>query len=90
MFGIMSRCGIRHGTTLPKDVHMFIRCSIIVNVIGFPAASLVSDMPPYGLTMQAMVFTDQIFLGHIGTQEMAAAALGNMWAAFLQVCVHPS
>lgn len=34
-------------------------------------------------SQQAMVFTDQIFLGHLGTEQMAAAALGNMYSAFL-------
>ncbi|GFH16277.1 multidrug and toxic compound extrusion protein, partial [Haematococcus lacustris] len=27
-------------------------------------------------SQQAMVFTDQVFVGHLGTNEMAAAALG--------------
>jgi hypothetical protein len=31
-----------------------------------------------------MVFTDQVFLGHLGTKEMAAAALGNMVRALIQ------
>mmetsp|Transcript_5009 Transcript_5009/g.13610 ORF Transcript_5009/g.13610 Transcript_5009/m.13610 type:complete len:380 (+) Transcript_5009:116-1255(+) len=35
-------------------------------------------------SQQAMVFTDQIFLGHLGTEQMAAAALGNMYSAILQ------
>lgn len=30
------------------------------------------------MAMQAMVFTDQVFCGHLGTEPMAAAALGNM------------
>ena len=34
-----------------------------------------------------MVFTDQIFLGHIGTHEMAAAALGNMVGLYFLAAV---
>jgi len=30
-------------------------------------------------TQQAMLMTDQIFLGHLGTIELAAAALGNTY-----------
>ncbi|KAF5839786.1 hypothetical protein DUNSADRAFT_18664 [Dunaliella salina] len=32
-----------------------------------------------------MTFTDSIFLGHLGTSQMAAAALGNTYSAFLQI-----
>ena len=31
------------------------------------------------ITQQAMLMTDQIFLGHLGTIELAAAALGNTY-----------
>jgi hypothetical protein len=37
-----------------------------------------------------MVFTDQIFLGHLGTEEMAAAALGNMVSVCMSARVHVS
>lgn len=37
-------------------------------MIGCPACVVCS---------QAMAFTDQIFVGHLGTDEMAAAALAN-------------
>ncbi len=45
------------------------------------AHSSSSGAPPRAHPPQAMVFTDQIFLGHLGTEEMAAAALGNMVGA---------
>ncbi|KAF5833124.1 mate-domain-containing protein [Dunaliella salina] len=35
-------------------------------------------------SQQAMVFTDQVMIGHLGTEQMAAAALGNMYSAILQ------
>ena len=49
-------------------------------------AALAAPTVVQGAAQQGMLFTDQIFLGHLGTVPLAAAALGNtynniMWCA---------